>query len=239
MSLLKHVVFFILLLFLPCFVKAQAIIGFQGGVNQSNFIQIEQSNLAPIGSYNSGQGGLFLKGAHHKHLNMGLELNYRRKSDLLSVFNSTSFVNANQLIGHFKLDYVSILLLPEIKYGKKIEWFLNVGVFIGCLVSSTFFGDDFSYSIYYYHNPLFNVRENPVHYFPGYEMGAVVNTGINYTYRENWHISFSLRYFRTRPMTEFQSQDFGCLLGISRTFQWSSVFKPDGYLMKASKYMEH
>ena len=102
----------ILLLFVPKCMHSQAVVGINGGISQSNFLQLQQSTLEPIGSFNSGQGGIFLKSSRPNHLNMGVEINYRRKSDELSVYNSTGLAYSNQLIGHFRLDYASIVLLP-------------------------------------------------------------------------------------------------------------------------------
>jgi hypothetical protein len=192
-------------------------LGLTGGLNQATFSQVNTSLLTPIGSYNSWQGGIFVKELSKNVFNMGLELNYRRKSDELSVFNSSGLASANQLRGHFKLDYASLVLLPELRAGKKIEYFINGGGYFGWLVNSSFSGDDISYGYIYHHPPFYGVSENPRSYFPGYDVGLVANAGMSYIYREIWRFSLCLRYMASFPDGDYRSQDLGFLFSIARS----------------------
>lgn len=236
----NRILLIVLFHFFHFFSKSQAIFGVTYGINQANFIKIPESYLNPIRSYNAGQVGVFFKSISKKHIRMGVELNYRRKSDQLAVYNSNGMAGANLLDGHFRLDYASILLLPELKFGKKFEWFLNGGIYMGWLVNSTFLGDDISYGIVFYHPPRYNVRENPSSYFPSNEVGVIANTGITYTYRDTWHIGLSFRYFRSAPIvSNYQSNDFGALISLSHTFQRIKIFDDNGWFMKMSNRLEH
>jgi len=205
------------LLFVSGLSKAQAVIGVVGGINQATFVQVENSLLSPVKSFNSFQGGIFIREATQKGFNVGLELNYRRKTDNLEVFNSTGLAYANELVGKFKLDYCSLLFLPEVDFGKKLRGFVNVGPYFGWLVNSSFVGNDISYSSISPHPPLYNVSEIPTGYFPKYDWGFAASAGVKRSFKEIYQVTLTLRYYMSFPSGDFRSNDLGFLLSISRT----------------------
>jgi hypothetical protein len=212
MSISKNVLFLTILL--PLFINAQTQIGLMGGTNQANVIA--RDLYYPSASKTAFQAGLFIKKVKRNQFNIGAEINYRRKTSTMAVYTSTGLAHPGEVMGEFKLDYVSLALLPEFRAGDKLEWFINAGPYFGGLV----------------------YRGNPNGIFPWYDWGLAGTTGITYRFKNDLVVGLNARAFLSYIGESFQSRDFGCFLTLSKYFD-QPLFKESSFFGRMSKHLSH
>ena len=198
--------------------------GICGGLNQANFQTVEGSRVFPVASMNAPQLGLFLEGVRHNHMNLRVELNYRRKSDDLFVSNP-GMAYPMSWDGHYNLDYISMILLPELRLGDRVEWLLNGGIYLGGLVNASFYRQT--------RGPTGNrvlERENVSSHFPSMDGGFVVGSGLNFHINEKWQLGVQVRWMRTVPSENVQSADYGALISLCHSLRIYSGSKLDKFL---------
>jgi len=211
-------------------------IGISGGANQATFRASDDYIVFPGKNYTSLQFGVFIKPVSDKIFHNGLEINYRRKSSDLSVYTSTSNAYTNELVGRFDFDYLSFMYLPELRFGKKYQVFINAGPFLSLRLGTTFTGQD-EYSGFFNQPSNYNQASEIARVTPAVQVGFAATGGFNYTITENWQISLSARYFLNLPKKDFQTQDLGVLFGVCKRLNKRE--KKDRKRSKLFEYLEH
>jgi opacity protein-like surface antigen len=227
----QHLRFLLSFLFLPFFFlssnaqeETKLAYGICGGINQANFPKVNGSRVYPSGSMNAPQMGLFVEGFRQNHLNLRMELNYRRKSDDLYVF-SPGMAYPTSWDGHYDLDYISLLILPEFRIGGRLEWLVNAGLYLGGLVNAGFYP-----SLGRMNGTPLQGRENGRSHFPATDGGFVIGSGLSYRITEQWQLGLLVRWMRTVPGEDVQSADYGAMISISHALHIHEGSKIDKVL---------
>jgi len=215
--------------FAPLSLIGQSLIGLNLGSNQATFHTDPANELITAHTSPAYQGSFFYKGRKNKHLNLMMELNYRIKSNDLWILNS-GLNNAADIYGHFNLSYLSYSILPEVRFGRRFEWYLHVGPYLSYLLYSSFTGHEIGYGMSYPGIVAFNGFNTDANKVIGSsEWGGLAGSGFNYKLSAKLNVNAEIRYFFCSPSMNFRSNDLGIVAGISYLLE---TFNPLGKLSK-------
>lgn len=142
------------------FLHAQGIVGIIGGSNMADYGPLNSTNyqVSQGKSYTSFQLGVLLK-TTDAPFNVGVELNYRRKSNELDFSNSFGVMNPSLVEGKFDFDYLSAVCLVEYKFK---HFFINTGPYLSYLAGLNFSPDNWHVTYLPYYFPTKGEMESVV-----------------------------------------------------------------------------
>jgi hypothetical protein len=160
-------------------------LGIQGGVGLATL----RGNSTIYGAHNPRMGyagGLFAQYNFTPHLALRSGCYYERKGSAieLTIIDITG-TEIGILRGKENFDYLTVPLLFRFSFGKKLQYFVNAGPYIGFLLKQTEYTEPFQ-SIPEMTNDLTdNFKKN--------DFGASLGVGFNYMLNDNFVFSVELR----------------------------------------------
>ena len=202
-------------------IQGQSALQIDAGINHSHFGASGPGGggSIPSNEHYAPQLGVHYESRKHTYFFLGIELNYREKDAEIS--EATGGRGGGfSLDGRFQVHYLSLLVLPELRLGneKKIEWYLNGGLYLGRLISSQFSGTKSSYAIGTSPSST-TVNGSADSYFSGVDGGYVLGSGLVINLNENYGLTLNGRGMLGRINTssvnsDVISLDLGITIGI-------------------------
>ena len=168
--------------------ESKLLIGIEGGPNKStlNFtnIQVDYAGnpmiqLNPISSYSVGY---FFQYNFSKHLSLRTNVSFERKGSL-------RFFELNQKFGptaFYKLDYLVVPLLFRATWGKKINFFVNAGPYLGLLLQEMTVTEEKN-------NGTPQERYDGTFFYKSFDYGISAGLGLSFPIGKNFKISTEIR----------------------------------------------
>jgi hypothetical protein len=173
----------LLLMFIYSFIgtiRSQSVLGFDGGTNVAHFVGIGGPFPSNSQEYMAYQLGVSFKSLKHKWVNLGEEINYRKKSNDLDIYVGGPG-GGQEASGHFKIGYLSILVLPEIEFvtDNKIKGYLNAGGYWGMCLYDRFTGNISGSGTSVASQVSYTNSEKGSNFISGFDKGLLFGAGIN------------------------------------------------------------
>ena len=143
---------------------------------------IERHKVTRIGY----MGGLFVQYNFKKTISLRTGAYYERKGSAYSMRVEDQYgVPVENVPVNVNYDYISVPLLLRATFGKKINWFINAGPYIGFLLKQTVHGDAVQ--------SLPELNSDFTEFSKKTETGMSAGIGISYPVMEKLDLSFEVR----------------------------------------------
>jgi hypothetical protein len=192
----------ILLLALPQFSHAQNSmfdLGIEGGFNRSQFLASENSSSSNLPS-KSYSGNI------SPSIGVNLQVNTRRFFSFKTgvSFDRKTYTTREEIISSTEssqrryvntFDYLSIPLLGKLTFGKKVQLFMNAGVYFAILANQNIWTEGSSIVISQGQNHYneFSSSESTINRYKRCDFGLIGGIGIGVPIKKHWYISLEAR----------------------------------------------
>lgn len=143
---------------LPCFlfwslisnVTGQALVGMKGGVSWFSLWGDEHSDegngFTNYTSYPSYCFTFEIKGRKSKAFHLGFSAKYSKNLFNVNATTGHHFQDGKNI--NYELDYIYLSIFPEFLIGKKLQFYCNIGPYLGVMINSKKYGTSYTSSYY-------------------------------------------------------------------------------------------
>jgi hypothetical protein len=207
-------------------------LGIEGGLNRSQFIVDQKSNSNNLyNSKNSGSispsVGVNFQWNAKRLFSLKTGISFDRKAYTTKVDqNVPQFGSTYQRRDVTTFDYISIPLLGKFTFGKKVQFFMNAGVYFAYLVDQNILTEGSSSVVWdgenYYNE--FSSNNSTIDRYKRRDFGLIGGFGFGVPIKKHWYISLEARevvgllhlYNSTKYKTPpTKNATFNMLLGVS------------------------
>ncbi len=212
--------------------NARIELGIEAGLNSSQFINNEADSYNNL--YNteysgniSPSGGVNFQVNAKRFFSFKTGVSFDRKVYTIRTEQGSSQIGSTyQRRDVNTFDYVSVPLLGKLTFGKKVQFFLNAGMYFAFLADQNRLSEGSSSEIFqgqsYYHE--FSSSKSTMDSYKRYDFGLIGGLGLGVPIKKHWHVSLEAReviglmnvYSTTKYNTPpTQHATFHLLLGVS------------------------
>lgn len=165
--------------------------GIEGGPNLSTFRVVNNLFLDPKPAI-FGSGGFIFQYNTKKILSFKTGFSYQRKgfkfSDMTFTDNTGNYIGKGKSTSTY--DYITLPLLVKASFGKKVQFFINAGPYLGFLLAKT---ERTELDLNGNGNQIFKNKD--MSGFKRWDFGVAGGIGVAIPIKESWMISVEARHY--------------------------------------------
>ena len=149
MSHLKFIISFLFTLLVIDQCNCQTLLGVESGVNWTS-LRDPQGSILSCKSFPSYYFSFEIKGRKLKHIHFGGELSFSQSYFNLQATSGGHFPEDENI--NYKISTLRISMFPELTFGKKVQFLLNLSPYFGYIITASKKGTSTNYNGYPYMN---------------------------------------------------------------------------------------